>query len=85
MMMNKKDDYSLKFYKGQMTTENLEVYKFYLAGRTTSEAYHHIKNHVESHSDRYHIIPGVNDILDISITEVSVENYGKSYGYEVIN
>lgn len=84
MKMNKKD-YSLKFYKGQMTNDNQETYKFYLAGRTSSEACKHIEDHVKAHKDRYHIIPGENDIRDISVKEVSIENYGKSYDYEVIN
>jgi hypothetical protein len=83
--MSKKIDYSLKFYKGQMTNDNQETYNFYLAGRSSSEACNHIKKHVENHTDRYHIIPGENNIKNISVTEVSVENYGKSYGHEVIN
>lgn len=85
MMMTKKIDYSLKFYKGQMTNDNQETYNFYLAGRTSSEAYEIIEDHVNSHKNRYHIIPGENEINNISVTEVPIENYGKSYGYEVIN
>ena len=83
--MSKKVDYSIKFYKGKMTNENQESFNFYLAARSDTEAKNHIVNHVESHRDRFHILPGENDILDISISEVSVENYGKSYGHEIIN
>ena len=34
-----KKDYSLKFYEGHMINENNEVYNFYLAERSTTEAY----------------------------------------------
>jgi hypothetical protein len=85
MMMSKKVDYSLKFYKGMMTNTNDEVYKFYLAGRTACEAYDYLENHIRNHSDKYHIIPDENDINKISIKEVRVEDYGKDYGYEIIN
>lgn len=84
-MINKKNDYSLKFYKGQMTTDNGEQYNFYLSGRSNKEADKSIENYVRTHSDRYHIIPGENEITNISTREVSIESYGKSYGYEVIN
>ena len=83
--MSKKVDYSLKFYKGRMINENQEVYNFYLAERTDDYAYNRIEDYVTSHSDRYHIIPGKNEIESITVTEVSVEDYGKCYGYEIIN
>ena len=80
-----KKDYSLKFYKGQMTNENNEMYNFYLAARSANEAYNYLQNYVEKHSYKYHLIPGENEIYEMSVTEVPMENYGKSYGYEVIN
>lgn len=83
--MSKKNDYSLKFYKGRMINENEEVYNFYLAARTCGDAYERVETHVLSHNDRYHIIQGQNEIKSIHITEVSVDDYGKSYGYEIIN
>ena len=83
--MNKKVDYSLKFYKGKMLTDNGEQFNFYLSGRSIQDANRSIENHANIHKDRYHIIPEENNIASISIKEVSVEDYGKSYGYEVIN
>ena len=83
--MIKKVDYSLKFYKCNMINDNQETFNFYLAGRSFTDAESTVKNHINSHSDRYHIIPGENDIKHITLMEVSVEDYGKSYGYEVIN
>ena len=83
--MTKKIDYSLKFYKGQMTNTNQENYNFYLAGRTYNEAHSFLENYVNNHSSRYHIIPGENDIEDITLTEVTSESYGREYGYEIIN
>ena len=85
MIMSRKTDYSLKFYKSRMITENEEKFDFYLSGRSLQDAYDTIKNHINSHKDRYHIIPGENDIEGIHIKEVPVEDYGKSYGHEVIN
>ena len=84
MMMTKKD-YSLKFYKGRMTNENNEVYNFYLAAKSANEAYDYLENYVQRHSHRYHLIPNENEISEINVTEVTMESYGKSYGYEVIN
>jgi len=84
MKMSKKD-YSLKFYKGLMTNTNEEKYNFYLAGRTESEAKACLENYIINHSTKYHIIPDENDIDQISIKEVSSEDYGKEYGYEIIN
>ena len=84
MKMSKKD-YSLKFYKGFMTNENNETYHFYLAARSASEAYEYLKSYITNHPNRYHLIPNENDISEIQVSEVSMESYGKSYGYEVIN
>ena len=84
MMMSKKD-YSLKFYKGRLVNENNETYNFYLAERTAGEAYDFLESYVRNHSHKYHLIPGENDILEINITEVPMEQYGRSYGYEIIN
>ena len=84
MMMSKKD-YTIKFYKGQMINDNQEEYNFYLAARSDSAAIDYLKNHINGHRNRYHIIPGENEIARISVREVPAEDYGKSYGYEVIN
>ena len=84
MKMSKKD-YSLKFYKGRMVNDNNEVYNFYLAARSANEAYGYLENYVEKYSHKYHLIPGENGIYEMNVTEVAMENYGKSYGYEVIN
>ena len=84
MTMSKKD-YSLKFYKGQMTNENDEIYNFYLAARSANEAYQYLENYVQKHSHRYHLISGENEISEINVTEIAMKDYGKSYGYEVIN
>ena len=80
-----KKDYSIKFYKALMTTTNQEEYKFYLASKSIWEAHQFVENYVRNHSSKYHLYDDENDIDDISLTEVSSENYGKSYGYEVIN
>lgn len=85
MTMSRKTDYSLKFFKGSMMTNNEENYNFYLIGRTLQDAYKTIENYVYAHKDRYHIIPDENDIEVISVKEVKIEDYGKLYGYEVIN
>ena len=55
--MSKKADYSLKFYKGRMITENEEKFNFYLSGRSFQSAYNTIRDHVYAHKDRFHIIP----------------------------
>ena len=83
--MSKKVDYSIKFYKGFMTNDNDETYNFYLAARTATEAYTFLENHVRKHANKYHIILGEVDICNIRIEEVSLESYGKRYGFEVIN
>ena len=83
--MSRKVDYSIKFYKGFMTNDNEETYNFYLAARTATEAYMFLENYVRSHANKYHIIPGEVDISNINVEEVSLENYGKRYGFEVIN
>lgn len=84
MKMTKKD-YTIKFYKGHMVNDNQEEYNFYLAARSESSARDYLEKYIMNHSTRYHIIPGENEIANISLREVSAENYGKSYGYEVIN
>lgn len=83
--MNKKVDYSLKFYKGRMTNTNQENYKFYLAGRTETEARGFLENYIRTHGTKYHIILDEIDIEEISLKEVHLEDYGKEYGYEIIN
>ena len=80
-----KKDYTIKFYKGHMVNDNQEEYNFYLAARSESSAYDYLEKYIMNHSTRYHIIPGENEIANISLRGVSAENYGKSYGYEVIN
>jgi hypothetical protein len=84
MKMSKKD-YSLKFYKGLMINTNDEKYNFYLAGRSESEATLYLENYIRSHNTKYHIIPNENDIDSISLKEVPSEDYGREYGYEIIN
>ena len=78
-------DYSLKFYIGKMTNENNETYRFYLAARSADKAYEYLENYIRRHSTKYHIIPNENDISEINVTEVTMEDYGKRYGYEIIN
>ena len=80
-----KKDYTLKFYKGKMVNDNQDIYYFYLAARSEREAEEYIENYVNRYSERYHIIPGENEISKIRVVEVSMEDYGKSYGYEIIN
>lgn len=83
--MSKRIDYSIKFYKGKMTNTNQDSYQFYLAGRTETEAREFLENYIRSHGTKYHIILNEIDIEEISLKEVTLEDYGKEYGYEIIN
>ena len=80
-----KKDYSLKFYTGKMINENDEEFDFYLAARSETEAYNFIQNYVMRNSNKYHLIPNENGISEIKIHEVPMADYGKRYGYTIIN
>lgn len=80
-----KKDYSLKFYTGKMINDNDEEFDFYLAARSENEAYSFLENYVLRNSGKYHLIPNENGISEIIISEVSMANYGKRYGYTIIN
>ena len=74
-------DFSIKFYKCQVTTENGNIYKFYLAKRNISDARAYVESYLINHNDRYHIT--ANNTIDL--IEVSTESYGTEYGYTIIN
>ena len=75
----------LKFFLGEIENSLGETFYFRALVKNKEDMVILIKEHVYSHSNRYHLYEGNVSIKVVKVWEVEAEEYANSYNYTILN